>query len=111
MQSYPDLNVNAKALELVMNLEMPLSISFGSTELDLAHVLDLAVGSSVELNRAPTDLVEVLVNGAVIARGELVVVDGNYGVRIKEIASAPERLRTAGWLLKTDSREPGPGVN
>jgi flagellar motor switch protein FliN/FliY len=48
----------------------------------------------VELNRAVSEPVEVIVNNCVIARGEVVVVDGNYGVRIIQILSRRERLRT-----------------
>jgi flagellar motor switch protein FliN/FliY len=48
----------------------------------------------VELNRALSEPVEVIVNNCVIARGEVVVVEGNYGVRIKQVISRQERLRT-----------------
>jgi flagellar motor switch protein FliN/FliY len=48
----------------------------------------------VELNRAVTEPVEVIVNNCVIARGEVVVVEGNYGVRIQQIVSRQDRLRT-----------------
>ena len=48
----------------------------------------------MELNRAVTEPVEVIVNNCVIARGEVVVVEGNYGVRIQQIVSRQDRLRT-----------------
>jgi flagellar motor switch protein FliN/FliY len=57
-------------------------------------VLKLNSGSIVELNRAVSEPVEVIVNNCVIARGEVVVVEGNYGVRIRHIVSREERLRT-----------------
>ncbi len=60
----------------------------------LEDVLKLASGSIVELNRSATDPVDVLVNDAVIARGEVVVVDGNYGIRVTEVVSRKERIRS-----------------
>ena len=81
-------------LELLMEVELDLSVSFGRTKLSLEDVLKLASGSIVELNRSATDPVDVLVNDAVIARGEVVVVDGNYGVRVTEVVSRKERIRS-----------------
>jgi flagellar motor switch protein FliN/FliY len=60
----------------------------------LRDAVKLTTGSIVELNRRVTEPVEVIVNNCVIARGEVVVVEGNYGVRIQEIVSREERLRT-----------------
>ena len=60
----------------------------------LKDAVKLTTGSIVELNRSITEPVEVVVNNCVIARGEVVVVEGNYGVRIKQIISREERLRT-----------------
>ena len=54
----------------------------------------LTTGSIVELNRGVNDQVEVLVNQSLIARGEVVVVEGNYGVRIQEIVSRQDRMRS-----------------
>ena len=51
-------------------------------------------GSLVELSRQPDDPVDVLINGRLVARGEVVVVAGNYGVRVTQVVSAAERLRT-----------------
>lgn len=84
----------AQAIDLLLDVELPVSISFGRTHLPLKEVLKLTSGSIVELNRAVSDPVEVIVNNCVIARGEVVVVEGNYGVRIQEIVSRQQRLRT-----------------
>lgn len=81
-------------LDLLMEVELPVSISFGRTQLQIKDVMKLSSGSIVELNRSVTEPVEVIVNNCVIARGEVVVIEGNYGVRIDEIISAQERLRT-----------------
>jgi flagellar motor switch protein FliN/FliY len=81
-------------MELLMDVELPVSVSFGRTQLPMKDVLKLTTGSIVELNRGVNETVEVLVNHCLIARGEVVVVDGNYGVRIQQITSRQDRLRT-----------------
>ena len=85
---------HSRNLDLLMEVELPVSVSFGRAELPLRDVLKLNSGSIVELNRTITDLVEIVVNNCVIARGEVVVIEGNYGVRIHEVVSREERLRT-----------------
>jgi len=81
-------------MDLLLDVELPVSISFGKAELAMRDVLKLTTGSIVELNRGVNDPVEVLVNKCLIARGEVVVVEGNYGVRIQQIASRQDRLRS-----------------
>ncbi len=84
----------SRTLDLLLDVELPVSISFGRAHIPLKEVLKLTSGSIVELNRAVSDPVEVIVNNCVVARGEVVVVDGNYGIRVQEIVSRQERLRT-----------------
>jgi len=86
--------VKSRTLDLLMEVELPVSVSFGRAELPLRDVLKLNSGSIVELNRTISDPVEIIVNNCVIARGEVVVVEGNYGVRIHHVVSREERLRT-----------------
>ncbi len=83
-----------RTLELLLGIELPVSISFGRKRLPLREVLKLTTGSIVELDRDVDEPVEILVNQCLIARGEVVVVEGNYGVRILEIASRQDRLRS-----------------
>ena len=85
---------NSKTLDLLLEVDLPIGVSFGRTQMRLKEALKLTTGSIVELNRSVTDPVEIIVNNCVIARGDVVVVDGNYGVRILEIVSREERLRT-----------------
>jgi len=80
-------------MDLLMDVQLAVSISFGKTQLPMKDVLKLTTGSIVELNRGVNETVEVLVNHCLIARGEVVVVDGNYGVRIQQIISRPDRLK------------------
>ncbi|MFN0102142.1 MAG: flagellar motor switch protein FliN [Bryobacteraceae bacterium] len=82
------------AMEMLLDVEMPVSVSFGRTQLALKEVIKLSTGSIIELNRTITEPVEVIVNNCVVARGEVVVIEGNYGVRIHQIVSRSERLRS-----------------
>jgi len=83
---------HSRTMDLLLDVDLPVSISFGKTWMPMKEVLKLTTGSIVELNRDVNDLVDVLVNHRLIARGEVVVVDGNYGVRIRQIADRQDRL-------------------
>lgn len=84
----------SKTLDLLLDVALPVSVSFGRTSLQIREVLKLNTGSVVELDRLVSEPVEVIVNNCVIARGEVVVVDGNYGVRVIHLASREDRLRS-----------------
>jgi flagellar motor switch protein FliN/FliY len=84
----------SKTFDVLLDVALPVSVSFGKTSLQIREVLKLNTGSIVELDRFVTDPVEVIVNNCVIARGEVVVVEGNYGVRINHLASRDERLHS-----------------
>lgn len=79
-------------LELLMDVELDVTLRFGEREMVLHDILDLSAGSVVELNQYVQDPVELLVGKKVVARGEVVVVDGNYGLRVTEIVSPMERI-------------------
>jgi flagellar motor switch protein FliN/FliY len=81
-------------IDLLLDVELPVSVSFGRAQLALKDVIKLTTGSIIELNRSVSEPVEVIVNNCVIARGEVVVVEGNFGVRIRQVISRQERLRT-----------------
>jgi flagellar motor switch protein FliN/FliY len=85
---------NSKTFELLLDVELPVSVSFGRAQVPLKDVLKLTTGSIVELNRSIIEPVEVIVNKCVIARGEVVVVEGNFGVLVQQVVSRQERLRT-----------------
>jgi len=90
----PKPDSSATTMDLLLDVEMPISISFGKAKLPLKDVVKLTTGSIVELDRGVNEQVEILINHHLIARGEVVVVEGNYGVRILEIASPQERLKS-----------------
>lgn len=72
-------------LELVMDVELNVTLRFGQRQLTLREVLELTSGSVIELDRQVEEPVELLLEGKVIARGEAVVIDGNYGLRVTEV--------------------------
>lgn len=86
--------VKPGSMELLLDVELPVSVSFGRAHLPLKDVIKLTCGSIVELNRSVSEPVDVIVNNCIIARGEVVVVEGNFGIRIKQVISRQERLRT-----------------
>lgn len=93
-QAAPQEVNKPNSIDLLLDVELPVSVSFGRAQLPLKDVIKLTTGSIVELNRAVTEPVDVIVNNCVIARGEVVVVEGNFGIRIKQVVSRQERLRT-----------------
>jgi flagellar motor switch protein FliN/FliY len=70
---------------------LQVTLRFGERQLLLRDVLELSPGSVVELDRHVKEPAELLVTGRVVARGEVVIVDGNYGLRITEVAPASTR--------------------
>ena len=97
---------NGRTLDLILDVELPLTVSFGRTRMPLGRVLDLTAGAVVELNRFVEDPVDILVNGRVVARGEVVEVRGSYGVRITEIASRGERMESGSLPFSTGQAAP-----
>jgi flagellar motor switch protein FliN/FliY len=98
MQPQEDQSKNSPGwnIDLLLDVELPITISFGETEMQLKDVLKLGVGSVIELDKSVNDPVTVIVNQKPIAKGEVVMVDGNYGVRILEVESTAERIRSLG---------------
>jgi flagellar motor switch protein FliN len=85
MDSPGAASTQAYNLSLVMDVELNASLRFGKRQLSLRDVLELGSGSVVELDRLVDEPVELYLDGKLIARGEAVVVDGNYGLRVTEI--------------------------
>jgi flagellar motor switch protein FliN/FliY len=85
-----------RRLEAVLDVDLPLVVRFGVTSLPLRTLVGLGSGSMVDLNRAPDDPVELLVGERVIARGEVVVVGGQYGVRITELTNDARSMAPVG---------------
>ena len=81
-------------LELLMDVELDATLRFGERQMTLRDILDLSAGSVVELDQYVQDPVELLVGRKVIARGEVVVVDGSYALRVMQILSPTERIES-----------------
>src|SRR5438876_7516808 len=76
-------NEESSNLAVLMDLQLPVSIRFGETEMVLEEVVTLGVGSVIELNSGIDQPVELVVNNRVLARGDVVTIDGFYGIRIR----------------------------
>jgi flagellar motor switch protein FliN len=73
-------------LDLVLDVPVNLTVELGSCNLPMREVLQLGAGSVVQLEKAAGDPVELMVNGKLIARGEVVVMENRFGIRITELA-------------------------
>jgi flagellar motor switch protein FliN/FliY len=81
-------------LDLLLDVELEASLRFGQREMLLRDILELHPGSVIELDRRVQEPAELIVSGRVIAHGEVVIVDGNYGLRITNIAQPSQRLES-----------------
>ena len=81
-------------LDVILDIDLPVVVRFGFTQMPIRALSQLGPGSVIELGRSPDDPVEVLVSNRVVARGEVVIVGGNYGVRILDVTSQSERARS-----------------
>jgi flagellar motor switch protein FliN/FliY len=84
--------VPSDKLELLLDIPLKVTVELGRTRMTLKRVLEMIPGSIIELDKLTGEPVDILVNGKLIARGEVVVIDENFGVRITEIVSPKERL-------------------
>ena len=83
----------AGRIGVILGIDLPVVVRFGRTELPIRTLAKLGPGSVIELGRSPGDPVEMLVSDRVVARGEVVIVGGNYGIRIVDVVSNPFRER------------------
>ncbi|HUO25922.1 MAG TPA: FliM/FliN family flagellar motor switch protein [Candidatus Aquilonibacter sp.] len=81
-------------LDMLLDVELEAILRFGQREMVLRDILELRPGSVIELNRSVSEPAELLVGGRVIARGDVVIVDGSYGLRITEIEHPRQRLES-----------------
>ncbi|MGL5617423.1 MAG: flagellar motor switch phosphatase FliY [Sarcina sp.] len=81
-------------IDLIMDVPLEVSVVLGRAKKNIKDILNLGVGSLIELDKLSDEPVEILVNGKLIAYGEVVVVDENFGVRITSIISGKERLNS-----------------
>jgi flagellar motor switch protein FliN len=87
---------HAHGIELLMDVALEVSVELGSSHMSIGEILALRTGSVIELDKLAGEPVDVSVNGTLIARGEVVVVDEKFGVRITEVVSKARRLASVG---------------
>jgi len=83
-------------IDLLLDVELPITVRIGTTDMRLIDIMKLGLGSIIELEKLVDDPVEVLVNDKLVARGEVVVCDSNFAVRITEVRSKAERIKSLG---------------
>lgn len=96
---FPDLSPKTRSedirnIDLLMDVNLQVTVELGRTRKQIRDVLALGPGSVVELDKLAGEQVDVLVNGKLIAKGEVVVIDENYGVRITDIISPADRVQS-----------------
>ncbi|MFY0989085.1 flagellar motor switch protein FliN [Halomonas sp. C05BenzN] len=83
----------ARDLEMIMDIPVKLAVELGRTRITIKQLLELAQGSVIELDGLAGEPMDILINGYLIAQGEVVVVDDKYGIRITEIITPSERVQ------------------
>lgn len=91
-ESRGEHKIDHSKLDMILDVELPLYVRLGKTRMKIKDILKLAPGSIIELDRSVDDYVELVVNGKTVALGDVVVVESNFGFRIKEIISKYERI-------------------
>jgi flagellar motor switch protein FliN/FliY len=80
-------------LDLILDIPVNLTVELGRTKIPIKHILQLAQGSVIELEALAGEPMDVLVNGCLIAQGEVVVVNEKFGIRLTDIVTPSERMR------------------
>jgi flagellar motor switch protein FliN len=86
-------------IELLLDVELEAALRFGCREMPLGEILDMGPGDVVELDRQVTDAVDLIVGDKIVARGEVVLVNGNFGLRVTEVAAPRKRLESIRCLF------------
>lgn len=89
----------SSGVELLLDVELEVSLRFGNREMSLGEVLDLGPGDVVQLDRHVADPVDLIVGDKIVARGEVVLVNGNFGLRVTEVAAPRKRLESIRCLF------------
>ena len=94
LQPGPKASAEQRNLDLLLDVEIPISVEVGRAQLSLDDVLNLVPGSVVALDKRAEEPVDLRVNGKLVARGEVVLVDDTYGLRITQIIDAAGRIES-----------------
>lgn len=82
-----------ESMEMILDIPVTLSVEIGRTKLNISNLLKLNQGSVVELDRLAGEPMDVIVNGTLVAHGEIVVVNEKFGIRLTDIISPSERVK------------------
>ncbi len=85
---------DARNIDIIMDIPVRISMEVGNTSISIRKLLELSRGSVVQLNRLAGEPLDVLVNGTLVAHGEVVVVDEKFGIRLTDVVSTEERIGT-----------------
>lgn len=88
------MQYGGRNIDFLLDVELPITVRIGSTEWKLIDIMKIGIGSIIELEKMVDDPVEVLVNDKLVARGEVVVYDSNFAIRITEVESKENRIRS-----------------
>jgi flagellar motor switch protein FliN/FliY len=92
--TYAPSSATKENVDMLLDVELDVSIELGKSNLSIKRILELAPGSIVELDRMAGEPVDLLVNNKVVAKGEVVVVDESFGIRILSLVSPEERIKS-----------------
>jgi flagellar motor switch protein FliN/FliY len=92
-QAQPVTTGTSNDINMILDIPVQLTVELGRTRIPIKHILQLAQGSVVELETMAGEPMDVLVNGYLIAQGEVVVVNDKFGIRLTDIVTPSERLR------------------
>jgi flagellar motor switch protein FliN/FliY len=95
----PEPAASNSGLELLLDVELEATLRFGCREMPLGEILDLGPGDVVQLDRHVSDPVDLIVGDKIVARGEVVLVNGNFGLRVTEVAAPRKRLESIRCLF------------
>lgn len=92
-ESQPTMAPSEDQLDLILDIPVTISVEIGRSQMSIRNLLQLNQGSVVELDRLAGEPLDVLVNGTLIAQGEVVVVNDRFGIRLTDVISKNERLK------------------
>lgn len=87
------MGAGAENLGVLLDIDMKVTVELGRTRMKVREILDLAPGSVVELGKSPSEPVDLMVNGVLTARGEVVVVDDHFAIRITKLLRRGEHIQ------------------
>ena len=90
------LDADRSQIDLLLDINLQVTVELGRTRMKIAEILALRNGSVIELDRLAGEPADILVNGTLIAKGEVVVVDEKFGVRVIEVVSRAKRIASLG---------------